>query len=209
MEADFWHQMWAGGSLGFHQNEINAFLTQHWPQLALQGSERVLVPLCGKSKDMLWLAEQGHSVLGVELSETAVDAFFAENQLAAKPINHDCFAGAETEAIQLYCGDFFKLSAQDCKDVKAVYDRAAIVALPEAMRQQYVAHLKTILPKGTRYLIVIMDYDQSLMSGPPFSVTEDELRTLFSDFESIEKVEEVHFARKGVATKEMAFVMTA
>lgn len=209
MEANFWHQMWEGGVLGFHQQEMNSFLTQHWQKLGLNGDEQVLVPLCGKSLDMLWLAQQGFAVLGVELSQQALDSFIEENGLTAKAVQHELFSGYESKPLTLLCGDFFKLSHQDCRNVKAVYDRAAIVALPPEMRQQYARHLQSILPQGTKYLMVIMDYDQALMPGPPFSVSEAELRELFADFTSIEKVAEVAFERKGVPTKEMAFVMTA
>lgn len=209
MEANFWNQMWDSGVLGFHQQEMNSFLTEHWGKLNLNASDRVLVPLCGKSLDMIWLAKQGLKVLGVELNQSALDAFLAENKLDATAIKHQCFKGYQIELIQLLCGDFFKLTAEDCQGVKAVYDRAAIVALPLAMRKQYALHLQAILPKGTQYLMVVMDYDQDLMSGPPFSVTDAEVRELFSSFTSIEKVEEVSFEHKGVLTKEMAFVMTA
>lgn len=209
MEACFWHQMWEQEVQGFHQEEINGFLLNHWQRLQLTGSEKVLVPLCGKSLDMAWLAKQGHDVIGVELSQKAVDAFVAGCDAPIKPIEDNRYSGYELPGITLLCGDFFQLTAEDCKGVKAVYDRAAIVALPEEMRQQYATHLQKILPKGTRYLMVVMDYDQSLMSGPPFAVSEQEVRALFSSFSQIEKVQSISFERKGVMTTEMAFVMTA
>ncbi|GKT12549.1 MAG: thiopurine S-methyltransferase [Thiomicrorhabdus sp.] len=209
MEANFWHQMWAGGVLGFHQQEMNSFLTKHWSRLGLSNAERVLVPLCGKSLDMLWLVQQEFEVLGVELNQQAVEAFLTENNLLAQSIEHEHFNGYVLDRMQLLCGDFFKLTAEDCLGVKAVYDRAAIVALPPEMRQQYALHLQAILPKGTQYLMVVMDYDQALISAPPFSVSEAEVRDLFANFSSIEKVEAMTFKRKGVATTEMAFVMMA
>ncbi len=209
MQANFWHDMWASGVVGFHQADMNAFLTTHWQKLGLSGSETVLVPLCGKSLDMLWLAKQGHTILGVELSQQALDEFLTENGVTAQPVKHEHYCGYELEGMTLLCGDFFHLSAEDCQDVKAVYDRAAIVALPPEMRAQYVTHLRKILPKGTRYLMITMEYDQSLVPGPPFSVPETELRQLFSDAESIEKVHEVKFVHKGVARTEMVFVIEA
>lgn len=207
MRADFWHQMWQSGKVGFHQTEINAFLQNHWKKLSLNGTETVLVPLCGKSLDMLWLAERGHSVLGVELSQKALDEFLQENRIQAQPVRHDRFCGYELEGMTLLCGDFFHLTREACRDVKAVYDRAAIVALPEAMRQAYVDHLQRILAKGTQFLMVTMEYDQEKLSGPPFSVPEAEIRALFSEFESVEKVSEQSFSRKGVDAVEKVFVM--
>ena len=208
MEANFWHDMWKQEFQGFHQAEINDFLLAHWQKLELTGAEKVLVPLCGKSLDMVWLAQQGHEVLGIELSQKALDEFVNENKVPAKLIKKGHFSGYELERMRLLCGDFFKITAEDCLEVKAVYDRAAIVALPPEMRQSYAVHLKAIQPKGTQFLMVIMDYDQTLMSGPPFAVSETEVRDLFSGFESIDVVETVNLERKGVSITEKAIIMT-
>lgn len=207
MQANFWHDMWASGIVGFHQAKMNAFLTGYWQKLDLKGSETVLVPLCGKSLDMLWLAKQGHRVLGVELSQQALDEFLTENGVTAQPIQHAHYCGYQLENMRLLCGDFFRLSAVDCQDVKAVYDRAAIVALPPEKRVQYVAHLREILPKGASYLMITMEYDQNLISGPPFSVSEAEVRQHFLGVASIEKVHETRFEHKGVERNEMVFVI--
>jgi len=207
MQAGFWHDMWFSGVVGFHQSEINEFLQAHWQALNLSGDEAVLVPLCGKSLDMIWLAKQGHDVLGVELSQQALDEFLTENSISAQPVKHDHFCGYELDSMTLLCGDFFKLSAEDCRDIKAVYDRAAIVALPAEMRQAYVNHLQGILPLGAKILMVTMEYDQSKMPGPPFSVTEQEVRALFADFSRIETLAEVSASRKGNAMLEKVFVI--
>lgn len=207
MQAKFWHDMWASGVVGFHQAEINPFLTDYWQKLGLKGNEAVLVPLCGKSLDLFWLANQGHSVLGVELSQQALNEFLGENNLRANPVQHEYYCGYRLENMTLLCGDFFHLSAVDCQAVKAVYDRAAIVALPSEMRAKYVAHLRSILPKGTRYLMITMEYNQSLVLGPPFSVPESEMRQLFLGVDSIEKVHQASFVHKGVERTEKVFVI--
>lgn len=207
MQADFWHEMWESGVVGFHQSEINAFLQQHWQRLQLQGNELVLVPLCGKSLDMLWLKQQGHDVIGVELSHKALDEFLSENAISAEPVKHDRFCGYELDGMTLLCGDFFELSADDCQQVKAVYDRAAIVALPPQMRRDYVRHLQKILAKGTQFLMVTMEYDQTQLNGPPFSVPEAEVRELFAEFASVDRISEQAFSRKGVDAVEKVFVM--
>jgi len=207
MQAEFWHKMWASGVVGFHQSEINEFLHTHWQTLNLNGNEAVLVPLCGKSLDMLWLQQQGHEVLGVELSQQALDEFLNENDIQAEPVKHDHFCGYELAAMTLLCGDFFKLSTEDCKEIKAVYDRAAIVALPPEMRQRYVQHLQAILPAGCKLLMVTMEYDQSKISGPPFSVTQAEIESLFSGFTEVQKVSEVSASRKGNTMIEKVFVI--
>lgn len=207
MQADFWHEMWESGVVGFHQKEINRFLRDFWPRLSLRGDEQVLVPLCGKTLDMLWLRDLGHDVIGVELSQKALDEFLQENSLTALPVQHDCYCGYELEQMTLLCGDFFGLTAEDCKAVGAVYDRAAIVALPPQMRREYAQHLQRILPKGVPFLMVIMEYDQSSMAGPPFSVSEQEVRQLFGGFSSIEVADQEVFERKGNRVVEKVLIL--
>lgn len=209
MEANFWHEMWASGVVGFHQADINEYLKSHWSKLQLQGDENVLVPLCGKTLDMLWLAQQGHAVLGIELSPKALDEFLAENNLQAEPIQQANHCGYKMPDMTLLCGDFFHLTAEQCQDIRVVYDRAALVALPPQMRQNYVSHLQAILPAKTQYLLVTMEYDQSKMPGPPFSVSEQEVRALFEPFANVTKVEEVPFSRKGVDALEKVFIINS
>lgn len=208
MEADFWHGLWEADQIGFHQAEINPFLQNHWNKLGLTGSESVLVPLAGKSRDMLWLTDAGHEVIGVELSQKALDDFLVENQLDAKPVKHDRFCGYELDNLTLLCGDFFHVTEADCADVKAVYDRAALVALPPQMRADYVAHLHKILPADAVMLLVVMEYDQSLLSGPPFSVSEEDVVAFYQDRFHIEKVQEDNAKHRGVDFVEKTFVLT-
>ncbi|MBN2647649.1 MAG: thiopurine S-methyltransferase [Thiotrichales bacterium] len=207
MDANFWHEMWQSGVVGFHQQQVNRFLRDYWPNLGLQGDEQVLVPLCGKSLDMLWLKQLGHEVLGVELSKQALEAFLLENQLDAKPLQRGAYCGYELPQMTLLCGDFFQLDTQDCLRVRAVYDRAALIALPPAMRRDYAQHLQALLPKEAVMLLVIMEYDQAIMAGPPFAVSEAEVRDLFSQFAQIEVVDSERFLRKGVPVTEKVLLL--
>ncbi|GAB6070980.1 thiopurine S-methyltransferase [Thiomicrorhabdus hydrogeniphila] len=207
MEANFWHKMWNSGVVGFHQPDVNHYLKTHWSKLSLQGKENVLVPLCGKSLDMIWLAQQGHSVLGIELSPKALDEFLAENNLSAETIEQGNHCGYKLPDMTLLCGDFFHLTKEQCSDIHVVYDRAALVALPPEMRKQYVKHLAEILPKNSQYLLITMEYDQTSMNGPPFSVTETEVIELFSTFAKVTKIEEQAFKRKGMSALEKVFMI--
>lgn len=208
MQADFWHDMWASGEVGFHQKQVNVFLHEFWPKLDLCSNDEILVPLCGKSLDMLWLREAGHSVIGVELSQKALDEFLQENNLQAKPTSHEKFCGYELPEMKLLCGDFFHVSAEDCRQVKAVYDRAAIIALPPYMRESYARHLQDILPAGSKILMVIMEYDQTQMAGPPFAVREPEIAALFAAFD-VQKLKEVDFMRKGNPVTEKVLLLSS
>ena len=131
MEKEFWLERWRTNQIGFHQADFNARLQRHWPSLGVPGDARVFVPLCGKSRDMLWLAQQGHSVLGVELSPTAIEAFFTEAGAPYERRQAGSLQSYEGERVGILCGDFFELTPIDLSDVVAVFDRGALVALPQ------------------------------------------------------------------------------
>ncbi|UZE30807.1 thiopurine S-methyltransferase [Pseudomonas asplenii] len=178
MQPEFWHTRWERGQIGFHLDQVNPCLQRHWPSLSLGPEARVLVPLCGKSLDLAWLAAQGLRVLGVELSSRAVEGFFLEHQLKPQVSEYGDFRIYEAGPLQLWCGDFFALTAEDVADCSALYDRAALIALPAAMRERYAHHLTQILPGGCQGLLITLDYDQSLLDGPPFAVLDGEVRSL-------------------------------
>lgn len=181
MEADFWHRRWAKREIGFHQQDINPFLRSYWPQLGLADGAQVFVPLCGKSLDMRWLLQQGYSVLGIELSETAVQEFFAEWGVTPQVEAKSPFVSYRAEGIELLVGDFFALTAEHLAEVDAVYDRAALVALPTPMREDYVRALAHLLPSGVPTLLVTFSYRSGEMDGPPFAVDAKEVQRLFVD----------------------------
>lgn len=181
MKKDFWLERWEREEIGFHQDEINPYLREFWKQAQLAPNSLVFVPLCGKSRDMLWLREQGHAVLGVELSPVAVEAFFKECSLIPQRSGVGRFDCYEADGIRILCGDFFDLSKQDLAQVGAVYDRAALIALPPEMRAPYARHLLGILPRAVQMLLITLDYPQPEMSGPPFAVPVQEVETLFRE----------------------------
>jgi thiopurine S-methyltransferase len=188
MNREFWQSRWDEGRIGFHQDEVNPYLQRHWHDLGAAPGVTVFVPLCGKSRDMLWLRDQGHPVVGVEIVPRAVEAFFAENNLAATQQRHGLFTLWQSEGIKIFQGDFFDLAANDVAGIAAVYDRASLIALPPPMRQRYAAHLRAILPGTMNVLLVTMDYPQAEMNGPPFAVTEQEVAALYQDHYKIEQV---------------------
>ena len=181
MESEFWHRKWQENQLGFHQEKINSRLIKFWPALELPSQSRVLVPLCGKSEDMLWLLENGHKVFGIELSEIACEDFFTQHEISHTVKTENGFRKYCGESIELWAGDFFKLTAADVAEVAAVYDRAALIALPVEMRRQYATHMATIMQPGSSMLLITMEYDQQKMKGPPFSVSNAEVEELYRE----------------------------
>ncbi|TFY92072.1 thiopurine S-methyltransferase [Pseudomonas kairouanensis] len=184
MEPKFWQERWARNQIGFHLPEVNPYLQRHWPSLG-QGA-KVLVPLCGKSLDMMWLASQGLRVLGVELSEQAVEAFFSEQNLTPRITERGMFKVYQADLIEIWCGDFFALGAEALADCVALYDRAALIALPPLMRAQYAEHLNGLLQPGCLGLLITLDYDQAQKAGPPFAVTHEEVRVLLGSHWALE-----------------------
>ncbi|MGB5474079.1 MAG: thiopurine S-methyltransferase [Gammaproteobacteria bacterium] len=180
MDPEFWHERWAANQIGFHQQEINDHLQNHWHGLGLPAGSRILVPLCGKSLDMLWLREQGHAVVGIEISPLAVAAFFRENALIPDIREEGGYSCWSFDKLEIHCGDFFALDASRLGTLDGCYDRAALVALPETLRPRYTTHLAGLLPPASRGLLVTMEYPQPEMHGPPFAVPRREVSQLFS-----------------------------
>lgn len=206
MHQAFWHARWTSNEIGFHLGEANPWLLRFWPGLALPRGTRVLVPLCGKSLDLRWLLEQGYEVLGVELSRKAVEDFFAEQSLEYRMEEQGAFLRYRCAGLEVWCGDFFALTAADVAQCRAFYDRAALIALPPDMRSRYVMHLNGLLAPGCRGLLVSLEYPQEQMPGPPFSVPEAEVRARFSPHWQLERLqrsdvlgENRRFAERGLS----------
>jgi len=189
MQAEFWLERWREGRTGFHRDAPMPLLLRHWPTLALPRGSRVLVPLCGKTLDMPWLAGQGHRVLGVELSPLAVAQFFAEQGL--KPVRHESPLGVHHVAgdIEIIEGDVFALDDTTLAGCSAVYDRAAVIALPPPLRARYASEVYARLPAGCRGLMITLEYPQHEVEGPPFSVGADEVAALFGGHWDVELLE--------------------
>ena len=188
MKARFWHERWESNQLGFHQSEVNALLREYWPKLGAPAGARVFVPLCGKSLDMHWLHDVGHEVVGVEISSIAIADFFSEAGIEATRTREGDFDRSVGGGFELYCGDFFALADSHLANVEAVYDRASLIALPEQMRARYAAHMTGILPEQVSTLLITVEYDQTLMEGPPHSVSAEEVEDLFGTAFSIDRL---------------------
>ena len=183
MEAAFWHQKWKENRIGFHQADFNRWLQSWWS--AQQQGEPVLVPLCGKSRDLLWLSGQGHPVDGFELPELAITQFFDENNLSAETSEVGPYRCHRHDDLRIYQGDFFAVPELGCR-YRLAYDRAALIALPTAMRRQYATLMSRLIEAGGQVLLVTLEYQPGQQVQPPFSVGEMEVRTLFERDFSVE-----------------------
>lgn len=195
MDAQFWINAWNEGRTNFHQEKYHEKLTEYFPTLNPKEGQKVLVPLCGKSKDLLWLHELKLNVHGVELHTQAVEDFFKENNLPFKKTEDQDFAHYSHKNIVISCGDFFKLNSNQTYDY--VYDRASLVALPPEMRKDYAQVIKRSLKVGGKYLLIAYEYDQSKLEGPPFSVVANEIHELYQDQFSIKLMESKQANKEG------------
>ncbi|MEI4234295.1 thiopurine S-methyltransferase [Roseovarius sp. D22-M7] len=178
MDAEFWHERWQEGRIGFHEGRVNRMLAAHIDALHLSEGARLFMPLCGKAFDIHWLVHEGYRVAGIELSEIAVQELFADLGVTPEVTQAGPLKRFAATGVEVFVGDIFALTADMLGPVDAVYDRAALVALPAEMRGPYTRHVAQITGTAPQ-LLVTFQYDQALMDGPPFSLTEDTVRDLY------------------------------
>lgn len=208
MEEAFWQEKWARNEIGFHEAGTNPLLLRHFPALHLAPDARVFVPLCGKTRDIHWLRANGYRVAGAELSTLAVRQLFAEMGVEPRISAAGALQRFEADGLSIHAGNIFDLGRDVLGGVDAIYDRAALVALPDAMRARYAEHLMAMT--GTaKQLLVCLDYDQSLMAGPPFSIDEAEIRRHYDAVYRITCLErrEVEGGLKGFPAHERAWLL--
>ena len=189
MQAKDWLDRWQKNQIGFHEGEVNPYLKQYIADFNLKAGDRIFMPLCGKAHDMAWLAKQGFEVIGIELSSVAIEAFFTEFKMQYQQFESDRFILRKSGNIMLFEGDYFDLQAQDLEGCKLVFDRAALIAIDEANRSRYSQHMMDITPSADDMFLITLNYDQSIMSGPPFSVTENEVFQHYQDNYEIKLLE--------------------
>lgn len=199
MEASFWHQKWVRGEIGFHQKDINPFLLKHLEKLNIPKGSRIFLPLCGKTRDFLFLLESGYQVIGAELSELAIKELFKELCLNPEITPLGELIRYSAQDIDVFVGDIFDVTAEYLGHISAIYDRAALVALPVEIRARYTSHLMNITNTAPQ-LLVSYEYDQKLMDGPPFSLTEGEIKQHYGSKYEL-KVLESNFVSGGLKGK--------
>lgn len=188
MKKEYWHDRWKSNNIKFNQEWPNELLVQYFEMLSLKKGDTVFVPLCGKSIDMLWILEQGFKVIGVDLSPIACEAFFSENKILFVTSQVGNFSVFKNENITLIAGDFFEVKSSMLDRVEAVYDRAALYALPYDLRKSYAQQLIRLMGVEAKMLLLTFSYNQNEMSGPPFSVDEQEVKSLYGASFDIKKL---------------------
>ena len=180
MDPSFWHQRWEKNEIPFHEREANRSLVKYFEELSLREASRIFIPLCGKTRDIAWLLSHGYRAAGAELSEVAVKQLFMELGIEPDISQVGEVTHWRAKTIDIFVGDIFQLSRKILGPVDAIYDRAALVALPEDMRTRYAEHLMEITNKAPQ-LLICYEYDESMMEGPPFSVNSEDVNRHYRD----------------------------
>ncbi len=201
MDVDFWNDLWEREQIPFHREEVNPSLINFFGRLGLREGATVFVPLCGKSVDMTWMVEQGMSVFGVELNESAARAYFAERGLEVSVNRESRSMSFSAGGVTIAVGDLFAIDPEDFEACDAWYDRAALIALPDEMRAHYVEHVSRFCGPNASGLLVSMEHDRG--TGPPFSVGAEEIARLY-DRRRVEKVGERRGGRGGDGRRAVA-----
>lgn len=177
MNKEFWLNKWATNDIGFHEGVVNAMLMKHFNRLGQPNT--IFVPLCGKAVDIIWLIKQSVHVIGVELSETAVQQLFHTLKIHPTVTTTAHFKHYKGTMIDVFVGDLFDLTPKLLPNIDAVYDRASMVALPTKTRIRYAAHLHHLTNRA-KQLLISFEYPEKTLNGPPFSVPESEINTLYN-----------------------------
>ncbi|MGD1929238.1 MAG: thiopurine S-methyltransferase [Leptolyngbyaceae cyanobacterium] len=188
VNTSYWLQKWEQNKIAFHKSEANPVLVNYFETLALAQGRRVFVPLSGKTLDIAWLLAHGYRVAGAELIEIAIQQLFVELDVTPQIVEMGKVKHYSAENIDIFVGDIFQVSSEMLGSVDAIYDRAALVALPAAVRDRYTAHLRHITDQAPQ-LLVTYEYDQTLMSGPPFSISSAEVQHHYGDRYQISQLE--------------------
>lgn len=198
MQPKFWQSRWQQGKTGFHQPEVNPKLAKYSSSLKLTKGNRIFVPLCGKSKDIGWLARQGYDVIGVELVESAVKQLFAELEVTPsivqyRNISHYQAKYAE-QIIDIWAGNILDLTTAEVGHIDAIYDRAALVALPDTppdyLRSRYVRQLLELSHCAPQLLITFI-FDQDKRAGPPFVITPEQIEGYYGQHYQLTLLEDM------------------
>ena len=187
---EFWHGRWQSLKIGWHRKMFNDLLLKHWAKISAVENGNVLVPLCGKSLDMLWSAKQGYTVVGIDMVEQAVKTFFTENELEYESEDIGKHTKYSSQPFTIFHGNLLQLDA-GLIQADAWYDRAALIAINPSDRKDYVDQIRKQTKLGAVGLLITFAYPQEQMQGPPFALHDDHVSDLFSEGFELERLEKI------------------
>ncbi|XP_019729224.1 probable thiopurine S-methyltransferase [Hippocampus comes] len=180
-----WEQRWEENRIGFHNPRVHKMLESHIDKvLAGRTGVRFFFPLCGKAVDMKWLADMGHSVVGVEIAEKAIQQFFMENNLTYSEEPVPAMPGVKVfrnseKNISVYNCDLYNVSSSVVGQFGAIWDRGSLVAINPRDREKYASLIMSLMAQDCKYLLSTLMYNPELYKGPPFVVPGEQIPGLF------------------------------
>lgn len=190
MGNQLWLQRWEEKNTGWHEKDVNPFLEKNFHLLNLNKGATIFIPLCGKTLDIAWLLSYGYNVIGCELSHIAITELFKELDLVPKVSIIDKFKVYSNKGITIYEGDIFHLTKDLVGTIDAIYDRAALVALPKELRFQYTTLLRELTNRAKQLLITVV-YEQEVYTRTPYSIPQKEIEQHYKDFYTIIKLDSI------------------
>ena len=205
MELSYWESRWRKDKIGFHMPDGFPGLRKQWAGLELPENPRVLVPLCGKTEDMIYMEAKGAEVVGVEISEKAILDFFSDHRRQYEISNYAEFKIYSSQHIKLWQGDFLKYPEQK-SEFNLIYDKAALVALPPGKRPSYADKLANLAGPKYKILLHHFIYPSRRCQGRHLVSAGKEIDSYFSDRFSSHLLEEneipagkfIPFQRRGI-----------
>lgn len=131
-------------------------------QDVLVPGQRVLIPGCGRSPELVQFADRGLAVTGFDLSATAIDwqrAALDKLDLTADLIKGDGLAWTPEALFDL------------------IYEQTFLCAIPPRLRHSYEACAHRWLKSGGKFLALFMQKDER--GGPPYGCSLDAMHELF------------------------------
>jgi thiopurine S-methyltransferase len=188
---NFWEERWKNGQTGWHNTQVNDNLVNHHQTLFHVKNPTILVPLCGKSLDMAWLAGQGASIIGIDLVQQAIEEYCAEQNLEPEISTTESCVSYAADSQTLIHANVFDVHTKDIGTVDSIFDRAALVALPLEKREAYALHCLSLLKPGGSILLITYDSPVADDQGPPFPVRKGTVEKLYSSATECVQLDEV------------------
>lgn len=189
-----WSNRWREGRAGWNLDGVHKMLAKHFEKVVNGRTDlKIFVPLCGKAKDMKWMFDQGHRIVGVEYDEQVVRELFVENGLELDKVKEmgglKLFSSLDGR-FKVYQGDFFLFKSEyESEPMNGIWDRGSLVAVNVADREKYASIILSVMAPDCRYLLDTLEYDVSEYVGVPHCVTDQDIHGLYHSKCDIERLE--------------------
>jgi 2-heptyl-1-hydroxyquinolin-4(1H)-one methyltransferase len=129
---------------------------------------------CGEAAIDLYLAAQGYTTVGLDLSPTAIE--LAKTEAAKRGLTNASFEVADISAFTGYDGRF-----------ETIVDSTLFHSIPVEAREGYQQSIVRAAAPGASYFVLVFD-KAGMPDGPANPVTEDELRDIVSKYWTIDEI---------------------